>query len=206
AAAPAITNACIVCTGASAAATPELVARRTADILRRLSTQQTQFLDSYRKHAARARLSMFTGDGGGSTIIRCEVSTEPLQEAEWIARYIQTEHKPIFVLHGALTEELSRALLVKLSKESLHEQRGELIVEDATKIFCRSVVLQRLFEAGLEVYVANPIKIIALSVNPYTPDYFCSSQHLLDALAKELSISCPPIVDVISGYSYGVTQ
>src|SRR5229473_6525258 len=39
AAAPAITDACIVCTGASVAATPELVARRTADILKRLSTQ-----------------------------------------------------------------------------------------------------------------------------------------------------------------------
>src|SRR5207248_4434817 len=44
AAAPTITDACIVCTGASAAATPELVARRTADILRRLSTQKTQFV------------------------------------------------------------------------------------------------------------------------------------------------------------------
>ncbi|HWZ18124.1 MAG TPA: hypothetical protein VNW73_04955, partial [Ktedonobacteraceae bacterium] len=56
AAAPAITDACIVCTGASVAATPELVARRTADTLRRLSTQKTRYVDAYRKHISQARL------------------------------------------------------------------------------------------------------------------------------------------------------
>jgi hypothetical protein len=202
AAAPKITDACIVCTGASAAATPELVARRTADILLRLSTHQTHLMDAYRKHISQARLFMFTVDGGENTSTYFEGVIEPLHEARWVARHIQTSQKPVFVLQGALTEDLSRALLTELPKTILSVHRGELIVEDATRIFCHSVVLQRLSERGLDIRVANPIRILALTANPYTPEYLCSSQHLLGVLAKELSSSCPPIIDVVSGYSY----
>ncbi len=202
AAAPAITNACIVCTGTSAAATPELVARRTADVLRRLSTQKTNFIDAYRKHASQTRLSMFTHDGSENSYIRFEGDMEPLHEASWIANNIQTSQKPMFILRGALTEELSRALLAELPKKFSPGHGGELIVEDATRIFCHSVVLQRLSEKGLDICVANSIRILALTANPYTPEYPCSSQHLLDVLAKELSAGCPPIIDVVSGYSY----
>ena len=201
AAAPTITDACIVCTGASAAATPELVGRRTADLLRRLSTQQTHLMDAYRKHISQPRLSMFTVDDDENTNIRIEDGVEPLQEARWIVELIQTMPRSIFMLHGALTEELSRALLVKLPKKLSPDHGGELIVDDATRIFCHSLVLERLSERGLDIRVANPIRILALTVNPYTPEYVCSSRHLLDVLAKELSASDPPIIDVISGYA-----
>ncbi len=201
AAAPKITDACIVCTGASAAATPELVARRTADVLLRLTTQKTQLIDAYRKQTPQARLYMFTVNDGDKTIKHFKDVDKPLYEARWIAKHIQTAQKPTFVLHGALTEELSRALLNELPKK-FSPDHGELIVEDATRIFCHSVVLQRLSERGLDIHVANPIRILALTANPYTPEYLCSSQHLLDVLTKELPSSSPPIVDVISGYSH----
>src|SRR6266566_2590671 len=68
AASPKVTDACIVCTGASAAATPELVARRTADVLLRLTTQKTQLIDAYRKQTPQARLYMFTVNDGDKTI------------------------------------------------------------------------------------------------------------------------------------------
>jgi len=202
AAAPTITDACIVCTGASAAATPELVARRTADILRRLSTQKTQFVDAYRKHTSQERLFMFTIDIDENTITHFEGNIEPLHEAGWIVKHIRTSQKPIFILHGAFTEELSQALLAELPKKFSPDCGGELIVDDATRIFCHLVVLQRLSERGLDIRVANSIQILALTANPYTPESLCSSQHLLDVLVKGLSSSCPPIIDVISGYSY----
>ncbi len=204
-----IVDACIVCTGASAAATSELVARRTADLLLRLSTRQTQFLVAYRKQISQARLFMFTANGGNNTIEHFEGVVEPLHEARWVAKHIQTSQKPIFVLRGALSEELSRALLTELPKKFSPGHGGELVVEDATRIFCHSVVLQRLSERSLDICVANPIRILALTANPYTPEYLCSSQHLLDVLAKETPSSCPPIIDVISGHSYdqrNVTQ
>jgi len=202
AAAPKVTDACILCTGTSAAATPELVARRTADVLLRLSTQQTQWMDAYRKQTLQARLSLFTVDGGDTTIEIFTDVAEPMHEARWIATHMQTSPKSIFVLHGAFTEELSRALLTELPKK-FSPDHGELIVEDATRIFCHSVVLQRLSERGLDIRVANPIRLLALTANPYTPEYLCSSQHLLDVLVKQLPPSSPPIIDVISGYFHG---
>lgn len=201
AASPTITDACIVCTGVSAAATLEQVARRTADLFLRLSTQQTCSMDAYRKRNSRARLSMFTSHDDENLNIRVENDIEPLQEARWVVELIQTTYKPMFILHGALTEEFSQALLVKLPKKLSSDQRGELIVADATRIFCHSLVLQRLSERGLDVRVANPLRILALTANPFTPDYACSSQQLLDALVKELPADFPPIIDVISGFA-----
>ena len=202
AASPKVTDACILCTGTSAAATPELVARRTADVLLRLSTQQTQWMDAYRKQTLQARLSLFTADGGDTTIEIFTDVAEPVREARWIATHMQTTPKSIFVLHGAFTEELSRALLTELPKK-FSPDHGELIIEDATRIFCHSVMLQRLSERGLDIRVAKPIRLLALTANPYTPEYLCSSQHLLDVLVKQLPPSSPPIIDVISGYFHG---
>jgi hypothetical protein len=192
------TDACILCTGASAAATPELVARRTTDVLLRLSIQQTHWMDAYKKQTSQARLYMFTVDDSASTIENYTDVASPEHEARWIATHLQAQQKPVFVLHDAFTEELSRALLALLPVKNSSSD-GELIVEDGTKIFCHSVVLQQLSARGLDIRVATPIHILALTSNPYTPEYLCSSQHLLDILAKELPPKHPPIIDVISG-------
>jgi hypothetical protein len=200
AAAPDVTNACILCTGASAAASPELAARRTADVLLRLSTRQTRWIDAYTKQATLTRLYMFNALSGDATIEQYLDVAEPLSEARWIAKQLETAKKCVFILHGAFTEEFSRALLTQLPNK-FSSNCGELIVEDATKIFCHSVGLHRLSERGFDIRVAQPIIILALTANPYSPEYVCSSQHLLDVLAKALPSDCPPIVDVISGLS-----
>jgi hypothetical protein len=208
AAAPHITDACILCTGASAAATPDLVARRTADVLIRLSTKRTQWMDAYRKQTSHARLYMFAVESNGDTRENFTGVSKPNNEARWIATYLQSQHEPVFVLHGAFTEELSRALLAHLPTKN-SSSHGELVVEDGTKIFCHSVVLQRLSARGLDIRVITPIRILALTINPYTPEYICSSQHLLNALVKELPPNGLPIIDVVSGYyrrGYGVTS
>ncbi len=201
AAAPHVTDACVLCTGASAAATPELVARCTADVLRRLSIQKTQSQDAYKKQPSQARLYMYTVNDGGSTIEDYTDMAKPENEARWIASHVHSQQNPIFVLRGAFTEELSRALLAYLAVNN-SPGNGELIVADGTRIFCHSVVLQRLSARGLALSVVNPIHVLALTSNPYTPEYPCSSQHLLDVLAEELSPNCPPIIDVVSGRSH----
>jgi hypothetical protein len=197
AASPKITDACIVCTGASAGATPELVARRTADVLLRLTTQQTQWKDTYKTHDPQARLLKFDVD---RTATIYSGPAEPTSEAGWIVTHMGTMEKPVYILHGALTEELARTLLAHLSTRSSYSH-GELIVEDATRIFCHSVVLKRLSERGLEVRVAHSMRILALTINPNTLEYICTPQRLLDALIKELPPQYPPIIDVISGLS-----
>jgi len=205
AAAPDITDACILCTGASIAATPELVAQRTAEIFQRLTTQQTQWYDAYRKWHLHIRLLGFSIEGEEpGEIVSYSGSDEPSVEACWIVARMQNYPCSLYFLRGAFTEELSRELLAQLSQRpGTSENQAELVVADATKIFCHSVVQQRLARQGLHVRVARPIRILALSLNPYTPGYVCTSRELLDALVKKLPVERPPILDVVSGLSDG---
>src|SRR5205814_8312144 len=62
AASAAVTDACILCTGASAGATPELVARRTADMFARLSVPETQWKEAYKNRFSHTRLVAFSAD------------------------------------------------------------------------------------------------------------------------------------------------
>lgn len=208
AAIPAVTDACIACTGASVGATPELVAHRTADVLARLTMPQTPLADVYRKLHPQARLLTFVSDSNEQvneqTVEMYTGSMEPAAEVRWIVDSMQgkqtTQHS-VYCLRGAFTEELARALLAQLPL-SQAGKAAELIVGDATKIFCHSVVLQRLAARGLQVSVADPIRILAMTINPYTPEYVCSPQRLLDALVKELPEPHPPIFDVVSGLHF----
>jgi hypothetical protein len=202
AAAPSVTDACILCTGASAAATPELMARRTADLLQRLSTRQTQWTDAYRKRSPHSRLYMLDPDNEDGTSESFSNVTEPINEARWIVMHMQAQQQPVYLLYGAFTEELSQALLAQLPTRPA-ASRAELIVEDGTKIFCHSAVLQRLSARGLDIRVAEPTRVLAVTINPYTSDYECTPQRLLDALVKELSSKHLPIIDVVSGYHLG---
>jgi hypothetical protein len=73
-----------------------------------------------------------------------------------------------YLLRAALTEELAAELLLHLATHR-PEGEAELIVEDATKIFCRVATLQRLAERGLATRVVAPIHLLAITLNPWTP-------------------------------------
>lgn len=197
AAAPGVTDACILCTGASAAATPELVAWRTVDVLTRLSIEQSQWADAYRKRNPGVRLLLLPCGSEDDNVLPHAGSSEPADEATWIVQRLQTCKEPVYLLHGAFTGELSRALLARLPHDS--NRQAELVVEDGTKVFCHAVVLQRLAARGLHIRVARPIRVLALTISPYTPEYVCTPQRLLDALLRELPDRHPPMLDVVSG-------
>ncbi len=95
--------------------------RRTAGVLARLSTRQTQWTDAYKKLNPQARLSMLApGNNGG------------------------------------MPESFS----------------------------------------GLDVRVANPIRVLALTMNPYTPEYRCSPRRLKERVpAAPILLSSPPPPD-----------
>lgn len=200
AAAPAVTDACILCTGTSAGATPELVAHRTADTLARLTIPASRWGNAYRNSFSRARLLMFSPSDPGAAEI-CQIdTTEPSAEAAWIAEKMRERSEAIFLLRGAFTEELSRALVAQLPPTPA-SRSAELVVGDATKVFCHSAVLQRLAMRGLLVRVAEAIRVLAITINPYTPEYECTPQRLMEALVKELPTAHPVIIDAVSGMS-----
>jgi hypothetical protein len=203
AAAPAITDACILCAGASVSATPELAARRAADVFKRLMTPQSARSDAYMKLQIHVRLWCFSPKRLESEPISFSGPGEPENEARWIVEQIrnEVEGELVYFLHGALTEELTQALLNQLPRPSTGQtlQQAELVVEDATKIFCHQVTLSKLAARGLSVRVARVVRVLAITINPYTPEYSCAPQHFLDALLRELPEKCPPVIDVVSG-------
>lgn len=205
AATPAVTDACIVCTGASVGASPEVVARRTADVLSRLATPPTELTNVYRNLSPSVRLlTCVVGEGeayDGQSVRRYTGSMEPAEEARWIIEGMETTQKTASMLRGAFTEELARELLAQLSSTRFSHE-AELIVGDGTKIFCHAVVLQRLATRGLHIRVAETIRILAMTINSYTPEYICTPQRLLDALVQELPGGEPPIMDVVTGLSF----
>ncbi len=200
-AAPAITDACILCVGASVAATPELAVRRSVDVLKRLTTPQSTHTDTYMnmKSRTQTRLLRFAFNQPESQPVSINSVVEPEDEARWMIEHMQKDEKgdSVFFLYGALTGELTRALLASLPRQA-SERQAELVVEDATKIFCHPVTLSRLAAHGLNTRVARIVRVLAITMNPYTPEYACTPQHFLDALLHELPERCPPVVDVIS--------
>lgn len=197
-AAPAVTDACILCAGASVAATPELAARRTTDVFKKLLTSQSDHsVAYYRKRQSTARLLCFCPNKSESEPTSFNGLAEPENEARWIVEQMYNNEVVCF-LRGALTEELTRALLSQLPQQVTGRQ-AELVIEDATKIFCHSVTLARLAAHGLNVRVARPVRVLSITINPYTPEYNCTPQYLLDALLRELPGNCPPVIDVVSG-------
>jgi hypothetical protein len=84
AAAPTISDACIVCTGTSAGATPEIVARRTSDVIARLTVPQSSWTDEYKKMLAGERLVMFFPGTHDKIVLGYTGDTEPANEASWI--------------------------------------------------------------------------------------------------------------------------
>ncbi|HEY6543090.1 MAG TPA: hypothetical protein VIZ18_19265 [Ktedonobacteraceae bacterium] len=209
AAAPAITDACILCVGASVAATPELAARRSADVFKRLLTPQSTHSDAYMnmKLQTQERLLHLAPHQPESNPVSYSGLAEPEDEAHWIVEQMQSGEKDeiVYFLHGALTEELTRALLDCLPRQAPTRQ-AELVVEDATKIFCHPVTLSRLAARGLNVRVARVVHVLAITMNPYTPEYSCTPQRFLEALLHELPENCPPVIDVVSGIFHSTTM
>src|SRR5579885_1811652 len=92
-------------------------------------------------------------------------STEPSAEAAWIAEKMSQQPEVVFLLRGAFTEELARALLSQLTATPT-ACSAELVVGDGTKVFCHSAVLQRLAARELTVRVAETVRVLALTINP----------------------------------------
>jgi hypothetical protein len=199
AASPGITDACILCTGASLAATPSQVARHTATLLERLLTAPSAFADAYTKQSPLERLVLYSAGGDAAMPAFEQDLAEPDEVARWIVRQKLAQPGAIFFLRGALTGELACALL-ELLPSSKQNDHAELVVEDATKLFCHATALQRLAQSRLHVRVASPIRLLAITISPFTPEYSCSTEQLMEELLKLLPKSGrPPIIDVVSG-------
>jgi hypothetical protein len=100
-------------------------------------------------------------------------------------------HGNTFYIAGIITNSLLNSL--RIHKEI---KQTTLIVKDFTKIFANRDVLNHYARAGGTLKVLNRNKLIAICVNPTSPQgYTMDSQKLIDALQKEINI---PVYDIIN--------
>jgi len=101
-------------------------------------------------------------------------------------------------IKGVVGDRLIQQLLRQVQKP----EEKTIYVEDGTKLFINSENYERLLRKGFKVRALNPIRVIAISVNPYSPEGFSiDSKRLCQELYEETRL---PIVDVVSCIGVGL--
>ncbi len=193
AAAPGVTDACILCTGATVGATVQAVARRTAENLEKLSTPAAPpaLQASFSALPPACRLAALLP--GEQIQAAPPEMLEPDGVAHWMAGQAQEEASACF-LRGAFTDELAWAMLRCWSA------RLPLVcvLPDATRLFASVGLLRRLAERGVTLVVAEPVRVLAVTLSPFAPGASLSTEQL----ARAIQVLCPrhpPLLDVVSG-------
>jgi hypothetical protein len=93
---------------------------------------------------------------------------------------------------GIVTNSLLKILLINRAIEETI-----LVAKDFTKIFVDKMTLQHYFRAGGQIKVLNKNKLIAICVNPVSPQgYSLDSQKLIEALQKEVDVAVWDVMNV----------
>jgi hypothetical protein len=193
AAAPEITDACILCTGATIGATAKMVARRTVETLGRLSTP----VAAAELRAANAALPpacrLVAWMPESQLQVAPHETLDPFIAARWMAEQAQKGAVACF-LRGAFTDEVAQALLQHWSLA----RPLVCIVNDPTRLFAAAALLRQLAERGVALAVAQPIHVLAVTLSPFALDTPLSTEQL----AEEIESLCPrhpALLDVVSG-------
>jgi len=101
-----------------------------------------------------------------------------------------TENVKYVVINGSVTDQLLENLIKSIRKY----KDITVIVEDATKLFITEKIFEKFKKKGGKLKVLNPIKIIAITINPTSPsgDNF-DKNHFLELLKEKIDL---PIYDL----------
>jgi len=189
-AAPAVTDATILATGA--AVSPSL-----AETLERTRLAIEMFgLPKVREqpHAAAAaqlvaahRLGLIDEAG--------EVSVLPMRTALERGAEVAAAVTPstrYLVLGGSLPSSVLRGLMAQVEVI----KRVQLVIADGTRVFADPVTWRQFRRLGGKLRVVNPIKLLAVTVNPFSP--LGGSYEADELLAKAGALAAPlPVFDVV---------
>ena len=113
-----------------------------------------------------------------------------LQSGNIISEHLE-EDTAYIILSGSATVSTIKDILLNSRKPV------KIVVKDSTRIFIPAsdfLILQRM---GMELHVVENINIIAVTVNPYSPEgYYFEPLELLDAMRN--AVPGMPVFDVVS--------
>ena len=184
---PVITDACIIATGAVLSRDMKKVIEKTAYIV---ECYRIKEVDNNIKVKLLNSLSTCIIKDTGDIV--CLEAQTGITAGKIIAKHIDKSTRYVYV-KGAITS----LLLTELS-QSEYTKSFKLVIDDATKIFADSRTWNEAKKRGLIIESLNSIKIVALTLNPVSPDgYYFDSDEFCDKM--NCYIKGINIIDVVSG-------
>ncbi len=182
-ASPAVSEAMILATGASLSLNIREIVNKTAYATELIGLPLTLI---------NGRETLLDYEQGIWTIGRDGEVVGPIFESAFTMEnrsIIRMEDGGAIYLTGALTE---RFLKMISSDTNLTEK--ELIIKDFTRIFVTPTLLRNFLKKGGKITVLQKTKLIALTVNPISPNgYTLDSNRLIDELTERVNI---PVYDI----------
>jgi len=189
-AAPYVSHGTVLATGAALARDINGVVEKTMHLINIYSVPIVEGMDV--RYIAYSAI-----DSGRSALIALDGSIKYLdtitsiQSGDIISEYLK-EDTAYIVLSGSATVCTIRDILLN------RKSPVKIIVKDSTRIFIPAGDFYALKKLGMELQVVENINIIALTVNPYSPEgYYLEPMKLLDTMRN--AVPKIPVFDVIHG-------
>ncbi len=189
---PSLTHGMVLATGAVVGNTVDLIVQRTMDEVERFTLLPCP--DGQVSRAA----GRILGNGQSGLIRNGEIialSDNSFGQTIVPAHY-RVESGDFLVYSGALTDSAAEEIIYEYKASDC-----TLIVRDGTRIFISRRNINLLKKNRIRLCVFEPIKLIALTINPYSPyDFRVDSDLLLDNMRESLKKSGIeiPVFDVMS--------
>lgn len=191
-ASPAVTDACILSTGAVVSRDMNKAVEKTvfkASLFNLNAIEDDRILQLWTEAETLKKPILVSREGEG--LIMSSVSTA-LGTGRIIAEAID-EHTKAVIIPGALVTQT----IMDVVKTSPHYKNLIWVIGDATRIFIDQKDWLYFKRIGVEVRVRYAIKLLSITVNPYAPSgYFYDSDLFVSAIRARL---CDiPVIDVMA--------
>ena len=184
---PVITDACIIATGAVLSRDMKKVMEKTAHAVECYSLGETD--EHVKNILGKTNKTCIITEGGRIRVPNIKTS---LAGSKIISDLIDEKTSHVFI-KGALTSSMLKDLWGNKYLRGI-----KLIIEDGTKIFADIDVWNEMRRKGLEVEVINKINVLAVTLNPVSPEGYFFDSHVFKENMKKV-LPGIKIVDVAWG-------
>lgn len=189
-AAPFVSDGTVLATGAALARSMDLVIDKTMHIIRNYSIPRIdrgEIRDIAAEIIEEGRTGLIKRD---LSVTYVETLTS-LRSGSIIAEAL-TDDTEYVVLSGSATADTLKDI-IQNAKNSI-----TIIIKDGTRVFIPPRELNLLEKMGLKLNVVDPINIIAVTVNPYSPEgYYFDAAVFLEKMRR--AVPDIPVFDVVQG-------
>jgi hypothetical protein len=183
---PHITDACIVSTGAVLSRDIHKVVAQTAYYIKLMTLPEMTDKKLKTRLGETGKTCMIDENGN----INCPNIKTGLGRVKTLTTLTSEDTRYIYI-SGAVTS----SMLMDLANA---RHKLPLVIDDGTRIFSDYQNFNHVIRKGVKIFVLNPIKIEAITVNPISPLGYSFSSRELTTLLRA-AIGDIPILDVLGG-------